>query len=181
MIDTVWDLEIQMMVPFDTMVYYPDDFKDEYIEEPLFAKIREFLKIDLDVNSIVEELYKNRGKNSCISIYYSNESFKDFILVDTEIDPSDQLDLIRICICCSKHYSGVIREYAHKFYASRSKYNITYSEGFNEILRKYGFDFSSFNGSANFKFRSSEIIGRKLKLFQGGELLREFKVKFLDM
>jgi hypothetical protein len=181
MLDTQWDLEIQMLVPFDIMVYYPDDFKDEYIEEPLFVKIRECLKVDLDINSIVEELYMNRGKNSCISIYYSDDSFKNFILIDTDIDPTDQLDLIRICIRCSKQYSGIIREYAHKFYASRSKYNITYSEGADEISRKYDVDFSSFNGDVHFKLRSSVIRGRKLKFFQGGKLLREFKVKYLGL
>jgi hypothetical protein len=39
MSETMWDLEIKMLVPFDVMVFYPDDYKDEYIVEPSFQII----------------------------------------------------------------------------------------------------------------------------------------------
>lgn len=74
----MWDLEIKMLVPFDFMVFYPDDCKDEYIVEPSFQKIMDFLNIRINITEIIEDLYKNGGINSSISVYFSDSTYKNF-------------------------------------------------------------------------------------------------------
>ncbi|MCX7749632.1 MAG: hypothetical protein N2645_22485 [Clostridia bacterium] len=168
--NTMWDLEVKMLVPFDVMIYYPDDYKDDYIVEPSFKKIMEFMKIEIDLPVIIEDLYKNRGKNSSISVYYSYDSYKNFILLDTDIEPSDQLDLIIICIRCDASCGEVIRQFAHEFYTKRCKYNVVYSEGNFEIRDKYKIDFSSYS-----QLRDSDFIhieNRRLYFYQSGKLLK---------
>ncbi|MHC1683058.1 MAG: hypothetical protein AB6733_08935 [Clostridiaceae bacterium] len=173
MLGTAWDLEIRMFVPFDTIIFYPDDFKDEYIEEPSFRKIRELLNIDIDVLNIAEEIYRDR-KSSYISVYYSKDCFKNYILFDVDIGATDQLDLITICIRCSSEFGGMIRQYAHEFYTSRCSYNIIYSEGNNEIRKLYNIDFSLYSEFYK-NYPKSKILNRNLKLYQSGILLESIK------
>lgn len=170
MLETVWDLEIRMVVPFDTLVIYPDDNQDEYIEDPNFKRMREYLKINIDISSIIEELYINREKNGSISIYYSDDTSKNYILLDTHIDPTDQLDLITIGVCCSKEYGGIIRRYVHEFYA-KCKYNISYSEGLKEITQLYQTDFSLLTQITQKDYQYA-IKNRKLHFYQSGNLLK---------
>lgn len=49
MLETVWDLEIKMLIPFDELVLYPDDSRDEYIPDPGFQKIADYLHIQIDI------------------------------------------------------------------------------------------------------------------------------------
>lgn len=40
MLETVWDLEIKMLIPFDELVLLSGDSRDEYIPDPGFQKCR---------------------------------------------------------------------------------------------------------------------------------------------
>ncbi|MFE5322109.1 hypothetical protein ACFQ88_25880 [Paenibacillus sp. NPDC056579] len=170
MIATAWDLEIKMIVPYDSIIFYPDEYKDEYIEEPAFKKLREFLSIEINVSEIVEDLNNNRLRNSPVFIYYSERSFDNFIILDTERDPTDQLDLITICIRCTAKSGGVVRRYAHEFYTSRCNYNIIYYEGNNLIKSLYKIDFSLYNQFNEAEYK--DVLARRyFKLFKSGEPL----------
>ncbi|WP_438446531.1 hypothetical protein [Gorillibacterium sp. sgz5001074] len=171
-LDTAWDLEIRMIVPFDSIIFYPDDYNDKYIEEPAFQKLREVLNIELNVSKIVEDLYENRSNNPTITIYYSDRSFDDFILLDTKMDPTDQLDLITIGIRCKAEFGGLVRNYAHEFYTKRCEYNICYKEGNNAVRELYKIDFSLYSMFNEDKTISSSTK-RFLSFFKSGELLKQ--------
>ena len=171
MAKTIWDLEIKMLIPFDIMIFYPDEDIDEYIVEPIFQMIVDSLNIKINIVEIVKDLYKNRGKNSSISVYFSDCTYKNFILLDTEIDATDQLDLIYICIRCTAENGGAIRTHAHEFYTKRCMYNIAYSEG-NYIIRDlYKYDFSKFNPSGEIDY-GQIIKNRKINFYQSGALIK---------
>ncbi|MCU6793383.1 hypothetical protein OB236_14850 [Paenibacillus sp. WQ 127069] len=170
MLETAWDLEIKMIVPFHSIIFYPDDYKDEYIEEPTFKKLREFLNIEINVSEIVEDLRKNRPRNSTISVYYSESSFNQFILFDSDMDPTDQLDLITVCIRCTAEYGGTIRLYAHEFYTNCCEYNVIYSEGSYVIRDLYKINFSQ-NSKINKDECKEKLIKKNLKFFKSGELI----------
>ena len=172
--NTMWDLEIKMIIPFDLIITYPDDFNDDYIIDPYFKKIMDRLKIKIDIPPIINDLHRNRGKNSSVSVYFSLDSFSNFIIIDTDIEPSDQLDLIVLCIRCKAEVGGEISKYAHDFYTSRCKYNVHYAEGNFEIRGKYKVDFSLYNPSFNYE---NIITGRNINLYQDGKLIRAIKMK----
>lgn len=145
MLETVWDLEIKMLIPFDNLVFYPDDSKDEYITESGFQKIADYLNIKIDIPELHDDLCKglHGGKmNPSISVYYADNTYKNFILTDTYRDPTDQLDFILVCIRCTAENGGTIRQYAHEFYKNRCKYNVIYAEGNRVIRDHYNTDFS---------------------------------------
>ncbi|GKX66746.1 hypothetical protein rsdtw13_20040 [Clostridium sp. TW13] len=56
--NTMLDIEIKMMIPFDTLAIYSDDDDDEYNIEPTFVKIMELLNVEFDVRRIIEILYR---------------------------------------------------------------------------------------------------------------------------
>ena len=177
MTGTRWDLEIKMLVPFDVMIFYPDEDIDEYIVEPAFQKIMDLLNIKINITEIVEDLYENRGKNASISIYFSDNTYKDFILLDTYIDPTDQLDLIYICIRCVAENGGMIRNYAHEFYTKRCEYNIDYSEGNFTIRDLYKYDFSKFNPSSEIDY-GQITKNRRINFYQAGALVKTCSTKY---
>lgn len=160
------DLEIRMVLPFDKIIYYPDDYKDEYIEEPSFKLIREYLKIDIDVISIVADIYVNRGNKSSILVYYSDYSYDEFIVFDTEIDPIDQLELIIIGIRCKSEYREKIRKLAHEFYTKKCKCNLFYA-GYREVRKFFKIDFTKFH-LKSLSTKKEIIKGRDVKFFQYG-------------
>lgn len=45
------DLELLYTICFSELIYYPDDNDDTFIEKDEFRNIREFLGIDIDVQS----------------------------------------------------------------------------------------------------------------------------------
>ena len=172
----MWDLEIKMKVPFDIMVFYPDDDLDKYIIEPSFQKIIDFLNININVPEIIESMYENRNMNSSISVYFADETFKNFVLLDTQLDNTDQLDLIYVCIRCTAEKGGSIRNFAHDFYTKQCKYNIIYAEGNNTIRDLFNVDFSDFNLFN--KIDCKKILkDRKINFYQSGILLRTIGIE----
>lgn len=172
MLDTAWDLEIRMIIPYDSLIFYPDEYKDEHVEEPTFEKLRKHLDIDIDVAEIIEEIRNKRGRiNSTMSIYYSEHSYSNFIIVDSELDPRDQLDLITICIRCTANLGGVIRKYAHEFYTNCCEYNIIYSEGNYVIENHYKANFSLYSQTSEQEYKSFNLKNN-IKFFKSGKLIK---------
>jgi hypothetical protein len=167
------NLEIRMVIPFDTIIYYPDDYKDEYIEEPSFKLLREYLNINIDVVSIATDIYINRRNKAPILVYYSDYSHDDFIAFDTEIDPIDQLELIIIGIRCNAENREEVKKLAREFYDKRCKLNL-FSEGYREVRKFFKVDFTKFYLGR--LYTKKEIVkGREVKLFQCGETLKNDK------
>lgn len=172
MLDTAWDLEIRMIIPFHSLIFYPDDYKDEYVEEPTFEKLRKILNIDMNVSEIIEEIRSNRGNiNSAISIYYSEKTYKNFIIIDSEMDPTDQLDLITICIRCIATLGGVVRNYAHQFYTNCCEYNIIYSEGNYVVRNLYKIDFSLYSETSEQEYKNN-ILKKNIKFIKSGKFIK---------
>lgn len=149
MLETCFDLEIKMRIPEENLVFYPDETKDEFVTDPNFQKILDYLNIKIDIHKLYNDLteYNRTGRsNPTINIYYSDNSYKDFIITDTYTyhDPTDQLDLIVVCIRCTEKNAGIIRQYAHEFYQKQCKYNIMYAEGNFVIQELYNTDFSQY-------------------------------------
>ncbi len=170
----VFNLEILVMMPVTDIIEYPSEFDDNYIENKLFKQIREFLDIDIDVLRIMEHIGYDRGRrgNPAISIYYPTNSFEKFILLDTYIGATDQLDLIYIGFCSSCEDGGQLRKLVRKFYDETCNYNIYYCEGTNPIGFKYRDDFRQFEKLS--KERSFKTIeGKKFLFYRGTELLLE--------
>lgn len=167
------DLEIRMVLPFDKVIYYPDDYIDEYIEEPSFKLIRDYLNINIDVLSIAADIYVNRGKKAPILVYYSDCSHDDFIIFDTEIDPIDQLELIIVGIRCKAENREEVKKLAREFYDKKCKLNLFY-EGYREIRKFFKIDFTKFY-LGRLSTKKEIIKGRNVKLFQCGETLRDDK------
>ena len=169
----MWDNEVKMMIPFDTLAIYPDDNVDEYDIEPTFVKIMKLLNVEFDVPRVVENLYDFRTEKSSIEVHYSLDSFEEFIILDTYIDPTDQLDFIYIMFRCKACKGGELRRLAYKFYTNTCKYNVHYEEGCNILKSSIGIDFTKPDilHSHNMK----EILKeKKVVLFRKDELLKEY-------
>ncbi len=168
--NTTWDLEISMVIPYGSLVEYPNDFEDVYHENVIFKRIRETLKIQIDIEKLHEEIENMARKDSSILVYYSNMNFENFIVFDTHIGLTDQLDLIDIGIRCEPKYSGLIRSYAHEFYVATCKYNIHYCEGNNNIKNRFKEDFSKYHEIMSSNYIHSNL-NRRLCFYQGGNRL----------
>lgn len=180
MLETVWDLEIKMLIPFDELVLYPDDSRDEYIPDPGFQKIADYLHVQLDIPKLHDDLCKGlcEGKmHPSISVYYADNTYKNFILIDTYLDPTDQLDFILVGIRCTAENGGTIRQYAHDFYKNRCKYNVLYAEGNYVIRDHYNADSSLYKAGINPFKRSvkshykQENKDKTLHFFKSGRLI----------
>lgn len=171
--ETMWDIEIKMMIPFDTLAVYPNDDVDEYNIEPTFVKIMELLNVEFDVFRIIETLYSCRSDKSAIEVHYSLDSFDEFIVLDTYIDPTDQLDFIYIMFRSKYSKGGELRRLTHKFYTDTCKYNVYYEEGNNIIKNSTKIDFTKPD-----KLRLNEIKkiieNKKIILFQENKILKEY-------
>jgi hypothetical protein len=172
--DLLFDMEILMMIPLDIIIEYPSDFDDNYFENRLFKQIRDYLSIDIDVCSIMDYIGYNCGRreNGSVSIYYSNNSFKRYILLDTYIGTSDQLDLINVGFCCPSEEATELRKLVRKFYDETCKYNIYYCEGTNPIGYKYQNNFAFYEKSKMGK-GFKPIEGKRFMFYKCGELLLE--------
>lgn len=170
---TMWDIEIKMMLPFDTLAVYPDDDNDEYNIEPTFVKIMELLNVEFDVRRIIETLYRYRSGKSAIEVHYSLDSFDEFIILDTYIGSTDQLDFIYIMFRGKGSKGGELRKLTHRFYTDTCNYNVYYEEGNNVIKNSTKIDFTKPD-----KLYSNDIKkiikDKKLILFQKDKMLKEY-------
>jgi hypothetical protein len=169
----MWDIEIKMTIPFDTLAVYPDEDVDEYNIEPTFLKIMELLNVEFDVYRIVETLYNYRSRKSAIEVHYSLDSFEEFIILDTYIDPTDQLDFINIMFRSKASKGGTLRKLTHKFYSDTCKYNVHYEEGGNVIKNNIKIDFTKPDKLCLNEMKKI-IEDKKLILFQKNKILREY-------
>lgn len=168
--DLLCDLEILFMIPLNLIIEYPNDFDDNYFENHLFKKTRNFLNVDIDVCSIMKLIGYDVGRreNGSISIYYSKDTFDRYILLDTYIGKTDQLDLISIGFRCPSKNGVELRNLVRQFYDTTCKYNIYYCEGTNAIRNKYKIDFSLFD-SINNSLNKTE--GKEYIFYRGKEKL----------
>ncbi|WP_315073564.1 hypothetical protein [uncultured Clostridium sp.] len=174
--ETMWDIEIKMMIPFDSLVVYPSDDVDEYNIEPTFVKIMELLKVEFDVCRVIEALYSCRNDKSAMEVHYSIDSFEEFIILDTYIAPTDQLDFIYIMFRSKYSKGGELRRLTHKFYTDTCKYNVYYEEGNYIIKNSTKIDFTKPD-----KLYSNDIKkiikDKKLILFQKDKIITEYNNK----
>lgn len=87
-----------MIVPYNTLVYYPDETDDEFYEEKIFSEIRSVLAIDIDIidwHNRCEQIGFGRKNLQKIELFYSNDE-RSYILLDNYKDPYDQLSLISL-------------------------------------------------------------------------------------
>ena len=184
MLETVWDLEIKMRIPFNCLVFYPNDSKEEYISDPDFQKIADYLNIKIDIpelyKDVCRELHGEAKYNPAISVYYADNTYRNFILIDTYRDPTDQLDLIFVCIRCTGDKGGTIRKNAHEFYIKRCKYNVIYAEGnyvirdhYNTDFSLYKSDFSLFKQSVKSHFKQ-ENKHKKIRFYKAGHVVDQY-------
>ena len=168
MAETMWDLEIRMRVPFESLILYPDNSGDEYVEEPIFKKIREVLGINLDISPIIENIY---AKDS-IMVHYAEDTDENYILFDINIG-NDQLDIITIGIRCTADVGGTVIQLAHELYSKRHQYNILYAEGNREIVSFYKMDFGKYEQVSQ-SIQQNIITDRNFEFYRSGILLRKF-------
>jgi hypothetical protein len=136
-----WDIEIKLFLPNTILISYPDDNNDEYFENPTFKDIREYLNIEIDVNSWYNRCLQIAfGKKELqkIELYYSKDELS-YILLDNYRDPYDQLDLIGIGVKTTNELGVEIRKLTRKL-NDESPYNIYYCEGSNPIFKLYPID-----------------------------------------
>lgn len=169
----MWDIEIKMRIPFDVLAVYPDDGVDEYNIEPTFVEIMKLLNVEFDVCRIVETLYRCRSGESAIEVHYSLDSFDEFIILDTYIEPTDQLDFIYIMFRSKDSKGGELRELAHRFYTDTCKYNVYYEEGYNVIKKSTNIDFTKPDKLYSKDIKKA-VEGKKLILFQKNKILQEY-------
>lgn len=164
------------MVPYDTMIVYPDESVDEYIIEPTFVKIMELLNVNLDVQRIVETLTRYRSGKSAIEVHYSLDSFDEYIILDTYLGETDQLDFIYIMFRSKDSKGGELRELAHKFYTDTCEYNVYYKEGNSVIENSIKIDFTK-PGKLCSKDVIKVIEDKKVILFRDAKIFKEYKNK----
>lgn len=172
----MWDIEVKMMIPFDTLAIYPDDNVDEYYIEPTFVKIMKLLNVEFDVRRVIETLYEFRTEKSSVEVHYSLDSFEEFIILDTYIDPTDQLDFIYIMFRSKACKGGELRRLAHKFYTDTCEYNVHYEEGCNIIKSSIGIDFTK-PQTLNSRNMKKTLKGKKVVLFRKDELLKQYNMQ----
>lgn len=172
--DLAYDIEILAMMQLTALIEYPNEFADNYVENRLFKQIRDFLNIEIDVFAIMEQVGYNHGKREspAVMIYYPGDCFDNFMLLDTYIGATDQLDLIDIGFGCSKQNAFELRKLVRRFYDETCRYNIFYCEGANPVAFKYKNDFRKFEDLRK-QESISTIPGKKYLFYRGKELLFE--------
>lgn len=136
-----WDIEITLFLPNTTLVTFPDEDKDDFIENSKFKAIREHLNIDIDIVGWYNRCIQIAlGKNELqkIEIYYSLDELS-YILLDNYRDPHDQLDLIGVGIKTTAELGSETRNLT-RILNDESPYNIDYCEGSNPVFKLYPID-----------------------------------------
>lgn len=179
LINTAWDIEIKMMVPFDVMAKYPDDDIDEYIIEPTFIEILKLLNIKFNPRRVLEILYNQEYEKSAIEVHYSEDSFNEFIILDTYIGKTDQLDFIYMMFRGNEKNGGKLRKLVHKFYIETCPYNVVYEEGNYYIHDTYKIDLTKPFEIDESDLKAS-ISGKKMILHRTEEVFSSFNFEQND-
>ncbi|PAB60334.1 hypothetical protein [Anaeromicrobium sediminis] len=172
---TIWDIEVKMMIPFDLLAKYPDDDIDEYIIHPKFVEIMKLLNVEFDVRRIIETLYRQRSGKSAFQVHYSTETFEEFIILDTYIDATDQLDLIYIMFRSKDVKGGSLRKLTHSFYTETCPYNVYYEEGSYVIKTSTTLDFTKPSKLQTDEVRRA-LKDKKVILYRADEIIQEFEL-----
>jgi len=142
----IWEsIEIRIYVPFNDLAHYPDEEVDFFIENPMFKSIRDFLGINIDVVSWVNDCYSIlQGKRhlSSIKLFYSQDRMS-YILLDNYIDPQDQLDFINIGIKTTGENSNKLKLLTREFNDASEYCGVYYEESSSAIIKLYPIDKAS--------------------------------------
>lgn len=160
----IFDLEIRIVLPFDRLVYYPDDDDDTFFENPKFKSIRDHLGIHIDVINWVNGCHRIlAGERHLhdITLFYARDK-KSYILLDRYLDPVDQLDLINVGFKTVAEKGEVLRSLTRAL-NDESEYNIHYSEGSNAVFKIYPIDKESSNMYRE-KQKSPYLKGKIIKI-----------------
>ncbi|ABG58568.1 hypothetical protein [Cytophaga hutchinsonii] len=161
-----WDIEIKLFLPNNTLVVYPDENKDEFIENPNFKVIRECLNIDIDITDWYNKCIQialGKMELQKIEIYYSSDE-ESYILLDNYRDPYDELDLIGIGVKTTSELGEQVRKLT-RILNDESPYNINYCEGCNSVFKLYPIDEKT-KGRYKEPQKSEYLDGKEIKIIK---------------
>ena len=170
---TVWDIEIKMMVPFDVMSLFPDDDIDEYIVNPEFQELLDLMNINFNPMRLLDSLYNQDHSDTAIEVHYSTKTYDEYIVLDTYIVSTDQLDFIYIMFRGTTDLSAVLRKKAHEFYINNCPYNVVYAEGNFCINNHFKINLSDF-GDFNEIILGESIKGKRIRFYRNDKVLTEY-------
>ncbi|MBA6316899.1 hypothetical protein [Cellulophaga baltica] len=161
-----WDIEIKLFLPKNTLVIYPDENKDEFIENPNFKAIRECLNIEIDIvdwyNRCIQ-IALGKKELQKIEIYYSSDE-QSYILLDNYRDPYDQLDLIGIGVKTTSELGEKVRKLT-RVLNDESPYNINYCEGSNPVFKLYPIDEKTKSRYRETQ-KSEYLVGKEIEIIK---------------
>ena len=160
-----WDIEIRMAIPSSKLIYFPDQNNNEYFENESFKAIRNYLNIEIDIQSWYNRCIQiGFGKLHLqrIELYYSKDE-NSYILLDNYYDKYDQLGLITIGVKTSNKLGFELRKFT-RIFNDESTFNVSYEEGSNAIFKRYPID-----DKTRMRYRepqeSEYLNGKEIKTF----------------
>lgn len=130
--------EALLTVDFGSLITYPDENKDDFIENIRFAKIQAALGLQFDTISWANNCYDIfAGKRELqeISLHYSYDG-TNYLLIDSYFDPIDQLDLIHVGFKTPASNENTLKYLCRDFY-DNCETRIMYTEGTNAVFQNY--------------------------------------------
>jgi hypothetical protein len=112
-----------------------------FIEKKEFKEIREFLGIEIDIYSWINDCHQNlQGEHNlrCISLFYSQNG-ENYILLNNYFDPIDQLDIVHVGVKTTFLNNKVLKSLTRVF-SDVCEINISYQEGNSSISSFYPID-----------------------------------------
>ncbi len=116
-----------MTISISELIYYPDEYNDNYVIEPVFQELIRFLDINIPIHEIVEQYFNYSVDTGDILVFKSSKSQDDFLLIDTFKGATDQIDLIRVGV--STRENRVQAKYHVRKLYDKSDYGIHFAEG----------------------------------------------------
>lgn len=129
--------EFNITASISELVWYPDEWSDEYKVHPNFQAVMDRLGITVPVRDIYERYFDSPVNSGHVLVFHEVEDSVSCIVLDTYRDPLDQLDLIHLG-WRSHSRDNEIRRLSRKFY-DECEFAVRYQEGQSvlyEMLRE---------------------------------------------
>ncbi|KOR89132.1 hypothetical protein [Paenibacillus solani] len=119
--------EFSITASMSELVWFPDEWADEYQVHPNFKAVMDWLGISVPVSDIYERYFESPVNSGHILVFEQTSDSTSCIVLDTYRDPLDQMDVIRLG-WRSKYEDREIRRISRKFY-DECEFAIRYQEG----------------------------------------------------
>jgi len=122
--------EFWIMTSILELVYYPDEWKDEYIPHPNFKAIMDVIGIRAPIEDIYERYYNQPVHTGHVLVFSNQQKPGTCIVFDTYRDATDQSDMIRFGWRISgKETIESVKQLSRQLYDECEDVTVFYKEG----------------------------------------------------